>query len=303
MIAEGGDPNYHRYEPYRELDADAFLYVYNCKQTVGGRLLYQDVPRVATFKLPELFDDAIYEDIHSVADDVSAPYTLDMGHSFILDRSLRLITLQLEIAPRNRNIRGVGNRGRDVGLAIDGTSYDVRLLLFVHAGAIERRCQGDVRNLSVEWADWACDTRLMRDPGYRTGWFSGPVNYMRSLVPERELGNVSGVVDFAMHPDERYGGETTYWLYEFASPEVLRSAEAAADGNGPWLYIMEPDSLPKLPIFRNPITATTGLPYRKLNTGVRVGSDVHLHLSGEWVIELTEEMGSVSLNLTLRSLL
>lgn len=266
----------------RDCGGAALLYIFDCKKRVPGRRQYQDVPRVATFKLPELADKAQYDNIYSISDNLSAQYSSGIGRPFVLDPSFSLIAMQLQVGAT-----------RKAGLGIDGGPYsqfDVRLLLFVHANTLERRCQGNVRNLSVEWEDWAQHARLFRNPGYPTDWFGGPVSYTRSIVPERTRGNNNGVVDFAL-PDlhEEFGGELTCWLYDFAPPEALRAAEAAAGGKGPWTYIMEPDSLPRLPIFRTPTTATSGLPYRKLNTGCRLKWLSVPQLNGDWIIRHTEK--------------
>lgn len=294
-VAAGGSPR-----RIGDEGGAAFLYVYDCKQRVCGRLPYQDLPRVATFKLPELSDKALYDNVYSVTEGSSAQYTPGMGRPFVLDPSYRLFALQLQIG-RTQDLKQADASDEDSTFDMDGCSYDVRLLLFVHATTIQRRCEGDTRNLLFEWEDWAHEARLIRNPGYHTDWFGGPLSYTRSFVPERTLGNVNGIIDFAADPEEEYGGDMTYWLYEFAPSEVLRSAEAAAGGNGPWVYFMEPDSLPKVPIFRTPTTATSGLPYRKLNTGISVDSKVHPNLEGDWIITLTQEKECVSLHLAWRA--
>lgn len=229
------------------------LYVYNCSRKIEGRVPYQDVPRVATFRFPQLAEGAGCRQICSTADEHGIPRFLCVHKPFVPDPALRLVAFQLELCNNVESSGETLDDSEDEDDDCSCASYDpygegiARLLLFVHAGTFARFCNPNSPGAEVPWEAWAPNARLMLKPS--EDWLNKDKNHRRIFMPEGPLG-VPAIV----------------MLYDFAPPYALR--RAVLTGNEaiePWEYVIDPTVLAHTELFKD--TVSSGLPFRKVNTG------------------------------------
>ena len=123
--------------------------------------------------------------------------------------------------------------------------------LFVHVGTLVRLSSNREGSREIAWEEWASHARLMRKPSDESHWLLGPTSCGKILIPEGDL-------------DELHS-PTTHVLYDFPHPSVLRRAVSQGQRDR-WRYVVEPEVLNYPARFAS--TVVSGLPYRKLHTGI-----------------------------------
>lgn len=276
----------------------AALYIYDLSHEIPGRLAYHEVPRVATFGLPMLVDGAFYPSIYAVSE---APIRTPSGsatahlHGFAQDPALRLIAFQLRIVSISITpLPSDGSEEPQMNVEHNITRSSVNL--FVHAGTLSptRWCHGTTTGTSADipWEAWAPEARLILTPGFKKVGLAEQVSHTRCLIPEKVSEPAPPAEDCADEEtadagvdDDAELGALGVWIYDFAPAPALRHASRAAANAGPWTYVMEPEEL-DVPVFRSKVVSA--LPYRKLNTGLRVW-ETHSELAEACLLSCTPE--------------
>lgn len=225
------------------------------------------------FRLPKPTAFAAYTNIYGITNDLGPSCDIDNSKAFTPNPAYSVLGFQLEIykhtADDERDDDASSDDSLDLDLDAEDSSADI-LLLFVHAGTLERRCHGDVHDADILWEEWAQHARLMPLPSYSDTWFGGPISHTRVILQEKpEFDPTYGVARRRM----------TDSIYDFPPPETLRRA-STTDQIGPWTCIIQAETLPDtMPYFEG--TVISGLPYRKLRIGLHEAHRSRPALSGD----------------------
>jgi hypothetical protein len=217
--------------------ARAALYIFDCEHENPQRTSFDQCPRLATFYLPHLTDQADYVQFYCVANTPSpvARPSHSNRDAFSPDPSLRIIAFQ-------------------IGISADPYRRPSYFYLFVHAETLLRFCSSDhPEGTVVEWEQWASKARFVRKPGDAEIWLVDEVCHKRCLIMERNQGS-----------DE--DAPMAIMVYDFSPTPVLRYGAETRERRGKWKYHLQPQALRNKTLWRSGVVVTD-LPYRKVNTG------------------------------------
>lgn len=248
-------------------DAVAALYVYDCSQVLEGCVWYRDVPRVATFRFPPLVPGAEHTQNRCCSSEYYGTAQLAPHSPLVSDPAFRIFGFQI-------NVASYFFEQDDLG----GDQCLVRLLLFAHAASFLRFCHPDAPGAEIPWEQWAPYARLI----------------VRQHVDPR-LDDVDDELYMAAHgrricvPEGRPDNLRSIVLYDFPPRRAFHHGATAGASvePGPWEYVVEPNVIVRPTLLAGEVRS--GLPFRRLNTGLVVPKNINAPPEEKYIYELMDD--------------